>query len=125
MTMEDLLAEATRIRAEAKKSEFWKLNMEALLESNNELFEGPIAYDDIEACYNYVLDLYDPNVLLKNGGLIHGEYQSYVESSGDGNPFFSLIQLDGNRNVEDVILWETDDVEAVGEFLSKKYKWKK
>jgi hypothetical protein len=124
MTMDELLSEATRIREEAKKTIYWKLNIEALLESNHECFVGPISYEDIEACFNFILDQYDPNILIRDGILSERDYKIYVENSEDGNPFFSLIELDEEKNVKDVILWETDDRELVGEFLSKKYKWR-
>lgn len=124
MEINEILAEATRIRKAAQESPYWNLNIDALIESNNECFEGPISREDMEACFNFVLDKYDPNVLIKEGFMTPEDYSFYIENYSDGNPFFSLIELDDERNVKDVVLGETDDCEWVGEFLSKKYKWK-
>lgn len=124
MDISEILTEAARIRKAAQASPYWNLNIDALIESNNECFVGPITRIDMEACFNFVLDKYDPNVLIKDGLLNPDDYPSYIENHIDRNPFFSLIELDDNRDVKDVVLSDTVDCEWVGEFLSAKYEWK-
>ncbi len=122
--MDEFVQEAKRIRQAAKQSEFWRLNIEALIESNNGLFEGPISYDDMEACYTYVLDQYDPELLIREDLLKPDQYDEYLRTYRDSNPFFPLIELDENRKIKNVVLWETADCEMVGDFLSRRYKWR-
>jgi hypothetical protein len=122
--MDAFLIEVTRIRKEAQESPFWNLNIDALLESNNECFEGPILRADIEACYNFVMDQYDTHIRIKEGILEPPHFEEYLAIHKEGNPFFSLIELDEQKNVIDVTLVDTVDCELVGEFLSEKYKWK-
>lgn len=122
MDMQEICEQATLFRKKAKSTKEWKLNIEALLESNNALFKGPISYEDMEACFNYVLDRYDPNVLIQQGELKEEDYQMFIEEY-DGNPFWSLMEIDEHGNIIDVFLYDTDDREAVAEFLEKKYKW--
>jgi hypothetical protein len=121
-TMDALLNEAIRIRKAAVQSPLWNLNIDALLETNNECFAGPVLRADMEACYNFVMDQYDPHLLIKEGFLKPEQYESYLENI-DGNPFYSLIELDEQRNIKNIWLEDTADCELVGEFLSKKYKW--
>lgn len=122
--MNEFLREVSRIRSEAQKSRFWDLNIDALIESNSKCFEGPISRTDMEECYNFVLDQYDPHVLIRTGYLKDADYEDYVNYYADRNPFIELIELDDQRNIKDVVLYTTDDREFVAEFLSKKYKWK-
>ncbi|MFD2098764.1 hypothetical protein [Flagellimonas iocasae] len=123
-TIEEICTHAFLLRKQARTVGEWELNIYALLESNHEIFEGPISLEDMEDCFNHVLDLYDPNVMIRNGELTEEDYSCYIESY-DGNPFWSLFQVDEKGNVIDVFLYETDDCEAVGAFLEEKYKRKK
>ena len=112
---QEICNRAREVREKAHASVYWKLNIEALLESNNLIFQGPISYQDMEECYNRVLDEYDPNIL---------EYWETDTESYDGNPFWSLVELE-NGEVSNVMLWETQDVESIATYLSQKYKWRK
>ncbi|MBW8198512.1 hypothetical protein [Flagellimonas abyssi] len=121
MSMDEICMHAKTLREQAKATENWEFNIRDLLESNNEIYEGPISNGDMEACFNYVLDLYDPNKMIEEGELPKEEYDFYINEY-TGNPFWSLFDVNEEGLVVDVFLYETDDCEAVGEFLDKKYK---
>jgi hypothetical protein len=122
LTLAKLKKEATRIRKEARLSPFWKENIEALLESNNRLFLGPISYEYMEQCYERIMDDYDPNKIFKDD-VKEKDLSTYLMLQADTiNPFFSLIELDDQRQVSNVMLWETEDREMIGALLSQKYK---
>ncbi|NVN19251.1 hypothetical protein GUA46_12950 [Muricauda sp. HICW] len=121
MSMDEICMHAKTLREQAKSTKYWELNIKALLESNNEIYEGPISNEDMEACFNYVLDFYDPNKLIEEGELPKEEYDFYIDEY-TGNPFWSLFDVNEEGQVVDVFLYETDDCEAVGDFLDKKYK---
>lgn len=112
------------LRVEAKALASWKDNINELIISNNELFEGPISYENMEACYNSILDMYDPNVLIRNNELSKDDYDEFEAELG-GDPFWSLLELDTEGRVVDVLLYETVDCKAVGEYLQGKYSWRK
>lgn len=115
-----VLHRARELRERASRSPFWEKNIEELLKSNNELFKGPISHEDMEACYNFVLDCYDPNVQQEEWKWLEDE----ESEKDDFNMFFSLIELDDRDSITAVMLWETEDRELVARFLSKKYEWK-
>jgi len=123
MSMEQICMHAKALREQAKSLDIWELNIDALLNSNNWIFEGPISREDMKACFNYVLDFYDPNKLIAEGELPEEDYDLY-KVEYDGNPFWSLFEVNEQGKVVDVFLHETEDCEEVGRFLEKKYKWR-
>lgn len=125
--MKERCEQATALRVAARKIESWSLNIDELLKSNEAFFEGTISREDMEACYDYVLDQYDPNYLIEHKYLEEKDYQGYLENFDEDphyNPFFELLEIDETGKVVDVVLYTTDDREHLAKFLIKKYKYK-